>query len=237
MSRFLVALLILVAFSETGHAQRRGSRSGSGSSAGRLQIQDSSDRRQDVEGTIWEFKVIDTSENNRSKQTKSIGRFRIKQTSIFAVGEMESLEEGTLLLEDVSEVMKRFDTNGDKVLSVSELEDLLEFMRDDETGLGEDARRDSRVEVKSELGDLFSQRIKQAKEQDTRGERIGDLTKNTRTEMTFRFDEDDAYPISGIVVVQYDSERKNGTWVGRYDEFADGKRKQRWRFEMRKIEE
>ena len=62
------------------------------------------------------------------------------------------------------------------------------------------------------------------------------MTKSTSSEKTFRFDEDDDYPLSGMVVVQPDSEN-NGVWLGRYDEFVNGKKENRWRFEMRKIEE
>jgi hypothetical protein len=54
---------------------------------------------------------------------------------------------------------------------------------------------------------------------------------------TFRFDEDDDYPLSGLAVVQPDTKAKGGLWRGYYDEFEDGKKKQRWRIELRKIEE
>ena len=51
-----------------------------------LQGNDESDnRRKDVEGVIWEYKVMEHDERDRSERTKMTGRLRIKQTSIFAV--------------------------------------------------------------------------------------------------------------------------------------------------------
>ena len=49
---------------------------------------DSDDKRNDVEGTIWEFKVIDRQEKDGAKKTKMTGNFRIKQSAVFSVGEV-----------------------------------------------------------------------------------------------------------------------------------------------------
>ncbi|TWU04765.1 hypothetical protein Pla52n_28090 [Stieleria varia] len=54
---------------------------------------ESTNRRQDVEGTVWEYKVIEPGEKDDSKETKMTGRLRIKQTSIFAVGKPKMVGE------------------------------------------------------------------------------------------------------------------------------------------------
>ncbi|TWT97125.1 hypothetical protein [Neorhodopirellula pilleata] len=54
---------------------------------------ESTNRRQDVEGTVWEYKVIEPGERDDSKETKMTGRLRIKQTSIFAVGKPKMVGE------------------------------------------------------------------------------------------------------------------------------------------------
>ena len=236
--------LFLGLFCEIGSAQlRRPKRPGGIRPGGGLQIQrdgNSTNRRQDVEGTIWEFKVMDSSESNKSKRTQMTGRIRIKQTSVFAVGKVEVADSEQVASGNAAEMMKKFDRNGDQKLNTSELDALLASMR----GGGSGSKRSGPPStsgrgsggVQSELEGLLSQRIKKAKEEDTGGERIGDMTKSKSSEKTFRFDEDDEHPLSGIVVVEPDS-KSNGVWLGRYDEFADGKKVKRWRFEMRKIEE
>ena len=234
----LIVCLLMGVFCEIGSAQRRLPRKpGAGGRGGGLQIQrdgDSTNRRQDVEGTIWEFKVMDNSESNKSKRTKMTGRFRIKQTSVFAAGSVEVAETAEQASGDAAEMMKQFDRNGDQKLNTSELDALLASMRGG--GSRPDNQRGSGG-VQSELKGLLSQRIAKATEEDTGGERIGDMTKSRSSEKTFRFDEDDNHPLSGMVVVKPDTKQRSGTWLGSYDEYANGKKKKRWRFEMRKIAE
>ena len=79
----------------------------------------------------------------------------------------------------------------------------------------------------------IAQRIQAKTESDTGGERIGDVVKDKGAEVTIRFDEDDEHFLSGIAVVQPDTKKRGGLWVGRYTDDKD----KRWRFEMRKIEE
>ena len=50
--------------------------------------QEQGNQRNDVEGTIWEFKIKDRKEKDPSKQTTMTGRLRIKQTSVFAVSKV-----------------------------------------------------------------------------------------------------------------------------------------------------
>ena len=241
----LLVCIVVAVLCDAATAQRRLPRRPGGRSGGGVQIQrdgDSTNRRNDVEGTIWEFKVLDSSESNRSKQTKMTGRIRIKQTSVFAVGKVEVKEQlDSKDSGDATQVMREFDRNGDQQLNTSELDALLASMRSgNRSGQAGDSGPAGNREgghVQGELKGLLSQRINSAKQQDTGGERIGDLTKDRSSEKTFRFDEDDEYPLSGMVVVTPDTKKSNGTWLGRYDEFVDGRKENRWRFEMRKIEE
>ncbi len=192
MLRCVVLMCLIVAVNcDISVAQRRRERQ---------RNQDSTNERQDVEGMVWEYKVIDNNETDRSKQTKMTGRLRIKQSAIFAVGKASGQNVE-------SEPEKSAPKQG--------------------RGAGLRGQRQGR----------FSQRSRNAPNQQTSGDRVGDLSKSTSKEKTLQFDEDDDYPLSGIVVVQPDADRKNGVWLGRYDEFSDGKKKKRWRFEMRKIDE
>jgi hypothetical protein len=206
LSLFMMVILMITASDSSAQGLRqRGGRQGGGLT---IQRDASTDKRQDVEGTIWEFKVMDNNESNKSKRTKMTGRLRIKQTSVFAVGEVE-------LAEKTGEPASG-DEGGDRPKRFT--------------------KRGSSDDTQGELKGLLSQRINKAKQEDTGGERIGDMTKSKSSEKTFRFDEDDKHPLSGMVVVQ-PNQKSNGVWLGRYDEFDNGKKKKRWRFEMRKIEE
>ncbi|HBE72335.1 MAG TPA: hypothetical protein DDW52_29725 [Planctomycetaceae bacterium] len=212
-----------------GPLKRRAQLRPSGGEDSRLQVKD-------VEGLIWEFKVMDNKERDRSQKTKMIGRMRIKQTSVFAVGPVEMLDPTAVGgARNAAQLMEEFDNNNDQQLSVTELEQLLISVRAENKSKSE--ANPSAGVVKSDFKGLLSQRINSAKEEDTGGERIGDLTKSVSSEKGFRFDEDDNYPLSGIVVVRPDTSNRNGVWFGYYDEFSGGKKQKRWRFEMRKIED
>ena len=87
------------------------------------------------------------------------------------------------------------------------------------------------------VANLLAQRNQQAERGADSNERIGDLTMSKSSEKMFRFDEDDQYPLSGVVEVKLDTRNGNGVWRGRYDEFANGEQTKRWTFEMRRIEE
>ena len=161
---------------------------------------ESTNRRQDVEGRIWEYKVIDPNEKDASKQTVMTGKIRIKQTSIFAVGKAKTV-------------------NGD-----------------DNADAGGDEKSSSPA-VRGQLKGLLSQRINRANEEETGGDRIGDSSRIGSNKYKYQFDQDDEYPLSGMVNVQPDPKSRNGVWSGYYDQFADGRKVKRWRFEMRKIDE
>ena len=92
-------------------------------------------------------------------------------------------------------------------------------------------------DVRGQFKSLLSQRMNQSQEQTSGGERIGDISKGGSNKYKYQFDQDDKYPLSGLVDVSPDSEKKNGVWSGNYEEFSGGKKVNRWRFEMRKVEE
>ncbi|MEL7337135.1 MAG: hypothetical protein AAFN70_13135 [Planctomycetota bacterium] len=163
------------------------------------EVGNSSDKRQDVEGTVWEFKVIDPKEKDESKQTIMTGRIRIKQSSVFAVGKVKMAGE-----------------NEKK---------------------GAEAKGTEGSDVRGKFKGLLSQRMNESKSATTGSERIGDLSKATSSEYSYEFDQDDNYPLSGLVKIKPDTQKKNGVWSGNYEEFSGGKKVKRWRFEMRKIEE
>ena len=201
MFMMLIFMITTSDSSAQGLRQRR--------SGGRLTIKrdpSSTDKRQDVEGTIWEFKVMESNESNKSKRTRMTGRIRIKQSSVFSAGKVEQTGQ-----------QEPSDKGGDQP--------------------NRSTQRGPSGNKQGELKGLLSQRINKANELDMGGERIGDMTKSKSSEKTFQFDEDDEHPLSGIVVVKPDTTNRNGVWLGRYDEFSNGKKKKRWRFEMRKIEE
>jgi hypothetical protein len=188
---------------------------------------DSDANRKDVEGVIWEYKVMQHDEKDRSDRTKMTGRLRIKQTSLFAVGKVEysnSVEK------EEKDDGKADEGNEAPIAPAGSLKERLQGKKPTTSGEGGE-------DIKKQAKEVLSQKLKQHSEEQTGSERIGDLIKQLAKEYTFRFDEDDDYPLSGLAVVQPDTKSKGGVWLGYYDEFEDGKKKKRWRIEMRKIEE
>ena len=216
-----IAMVCLVVFvqafvqCETSAAQgirgknRAGNKGGNRPKLGALRgaSDESNDKRQDVEGTIWEYKVLDPKEKDPKLQTLLTGKFRIKQTSIFSVGDAKLVNGAGKLAEQPV---------GGK-------------------GKGKGTGSES-GNVRGQLQGLLSQRLKKSEEQNSGGDRIGDIAKGSSTKYKYEFDQDDEYPLSGLVDVSLDT-KKNGVWSGNYEEFSGGKKVNRWRFEMRKIEE
>lgn len=186
-----------------------------------LQVEgDGGSRRSDLEGSIWEFKVMENSDQNRSTRTKMTGYFRIKQSALFAIGEVE-------------------------------------YADSDDQQKGEEADVDPRAAIRARLqggeptpasggngqlggrlgGLLAGGGPPQVGQTPEVSERMGDLAKQKSNELQFRFDEDDSYPLSGRSTIKPDKNDRGGLWIGSYDEFVNGKKKKRWRFEMRKVEE
>ena len=231
MRSFLIVCLLTIACGEPALGQGRRQR-GPGGIRPSIQIQrddsSSSNRRSDVEGSIWEFKVIDDD------KTLMSGRMRIKQSSVYSVGTVEGATTSPQKAQNAAQLMKTYDKDGDDKLNVSELEKLLASNSASSPGA---RAATSNNGVSGQLEGLVGGRLRKVQEQDSGGDRIGDLTKNLSNEKTFRFDEDDDHALSGMAVVQPDTKRKNGVWYGRYDEFEDGRKKKRWQFEIRKIEE
>ena len=94
----LIACLVSVCFCQTGFAQGRlKDKIRNAAGKGNKETSSSSeDKRNDFEGVIWEFKVIDRKEKDKTKQTKMTGLLRVKQNAIFAMGDVEkgSKKEG-----------------------------------------------------------------------------------------------------------------------------------------------
>lgn len=207
MSKYLViaCMLGLMMCTVSSAQGLRGKRQGTrrGPAALRQSNDDSTNKRQDVEGTIWEFKVLEPKEKDPAKQLVMSGKIRIKQSSIFAVSKPK-------------------------------------LMKEQEKGAANPAANSGskgEPDVRGQFKSLMSQRINQSQDQTSGGERIGDIAKAIGNKYQYEFDQDDKHPLSGLVDVAPDPEKKNGVWAGNYEEFAGGKRVKRWRFEMRKVEE
>ncbi len=166
---------------------------------------DSTNKRQDVEGTIWEYKVFDHTEKDPVKAVHMTGKIRVKQSSVFAVG------------------AAKFHNQGDKA----------EAKVPNQAFQGDRQRPD----LQSQLRGRLSQAMNRKEVEQSGGERIGDISKGGSNKYRYQFDEDDQYPLSGLVSVAPDPQKKNGVWSGNYEEFSAGKKLKRWRFETRKIEE
>ena len=92
----LIFCLFVFAMCETGLAQgplKKKLRDAARRGANNDSDNDSDDKRNDFEGAVWEFKVIDRKEKDKSKQTKMTGRLRIKQTAIFSIGDVDRGEK------------------------------------------------------------------------------------------------------------------------------------------------
>lgn len=83
----LIGMVVSIVFCETGMSQgkireklRRGAINNESNA--------DSDKRNDFEGAVWEFKVIDRKEKDDTKKTKMTGRFRIKQSAVFSMGDV-----------------------------------------------------------------------------------------------------------------------------------------------------
>ncbi|MEL7500093.1 MAG: hypothetical protein AAFN77_21005 [Planctomycetota bacterium] len=214
-------------------------------------------QRMDFEGAVWEFKIIDLQESDKSKKTRMLGRIRVKQSALFAVGEVNVIaaEPEMSFEEQAAKYMKKFDSNRDERLDTNELTKLLKSMDKNKSsvtagsGAGNStvgkpnnaSGKSSGSNLKGDMKDLLAKRMNSAKqdtaEKDgTGGERIGDLTKQSRKEYLFTFDQDDRHPLSGRAELRPDSD-KGGVWSGNYYEYVDGKKRKRWRMELRKIDE
>ena len=218
----LLGFLIIAVYCEPMRAQGK-----AGLLKGLQGNNDSDNGRKDVEGVIWEYKVMEHDEKDRSERTKMTGRLRIKQTALFAVGKVEYTNGGD-----------KEEKDGDKAGAGSESPagpagSLKERLQGKQPATQGEESEDIKKQAKS----VLSQKLKQQSEEQSGSERIGDLIKQLAKEYTFRFDEDDDHPLSGLAVVKPDTKSKGGVWLGYYDEFEDGKKKKRWRIEMRKVEE
>lgn len=218
----LMSCLLIVAFCGSLNAQGK-----AGLLKGLQGNDDSDNGRNDVEGVVWEYKVMEHDEVDRSERTKMTGRLRIKQTALFAVGKVEYTNK---VDKEEKDNGKAGVVNEPPASPAGSLKERLQSKKPT-------AQSEGSQGIKEQVKGRVSQVLKQQGEELTGSERIGDLIKQLTKEYTFRFDEDDDYPLSGLAVVRPDTKAKGGVWLGYYDEYEDGKEKKRWRIEMRKVEE
>lgn len=177
----LVGFLMTVVYCETGLAQgplkKKLDAARRGATAGKQSENDSNDKRNDVEGTIWEFKVMDRKEKDKSKQTKMTGKFRMKQTSVFSVGDVvmvggqanqqkaknDSADVKGQLKGLLSQRMKKVqqkDTGGDRVGDFSKSksnEYIIRFDEDDDYPLS--GRAELKLDTKNKGGVWFGKYV------------------------------------------------------------------------------
>lgn len=199
-------------------------------------------QRNDFEGTVWEFKIIDRNEDNQSNKAHLSGRIRVKQSAVFAVGKVEVGQHGSANAGEVAnDLMKRFDKNRDQRLEAAELTSLVAALQSGEVSVSTNQTvkaNGTNKGIKRDMQELLSQRLNHAKQADNGGgARIGDLSKQSPKSCVFEFDQDDDHPLSGRAELKPDTKDKGGVWKGNYYEYVNGKKGERWHIEMRKIDE
>ena len=95
MKYLTIACLVSVFWCQTGQAQGplKNKIRDAARKANKETSDSSEDKRNDFEGVIWEFKVIDRKEKDKTKQTKLTGLLRVKESAIFAMGDVEKGSE------------------------------------------------------------------------------------------------------------------------------------------------
>lgn len=172
-------------------------------------VGDQANARNDLEGGIWEYKVI---ERTGDRNTVMVGKLRIKQSAAFDVPGSAS---GSLI--DDGPEGEQAGAGGPP----------LPF------GSGSKPGRQPRLGVLDRISESNrgGERIADLNYEKSRN------STNATPKVTFRFDTDDDHPLSGDANVKYDTRGGGGVWRGTYTEKkADGK-KTRWKFELRFIED
>lgn len=164
-------------------------------------------RRNDLEGGIWEYKVI---ERRGDKATVLTGKIRIKESAAFDVS---GSAKGSLLEQRGGGDAGADKPNGSKLpFGLSEPPRLGVLDRISESNRGGDR-----------IGDINYQR--------------SNNSTNATPKVTFRFDADDEHPLTGEANVKYDTRGGGGVWRGTYVERLPSGDKERWTFELRAIED
>ena len=160
--------------------------------------------RNDLEGGIWEYKVIE----RRGTMSVLVGKVRIKQSAAF-------------------------DVPGSAKGSMIEESDAEEPDDGPPLPFGKKGSSTRRLGV-----------LDQITESNRGGDRIGDVnyeksrnSTNATPKVSFRFDTDDEHPLSGEANVKYDTRNGGGVWRGYYDQELEDGKNERWKFELRFIED
>lgn len=167
------------------------------------------DRRNDLEGGIWEYKVL---ARTGQKETMLVGKLRLKDSAAFDVA---GSAKGKLLS----------DTNNANRVETPDEGGAFPF--------GIKAPTSQRLGIRDRIaeGNRGGDRIADVTYKKSRN------STNATPKVTFEFDTDDQHPLSGEAQVKYDTKNGGGVWRGSYYERTAEGKKRRWNFELRFIED
>lgn len=167
----------------------------------------SGNRRNDLEGGIWEYKVLQRSGD---KKTVLVGKLRLRDSAAFDVKGSAKGELADAALKNVESP----DEGGTFPFGIR-------------PPTPENLGVLDRVAEGNRGGDRIA---------DVTYQRSRNSTAAT-PKVTFRFDTDDDHPLSGEARVKYDTRHGGGVWRGSYYAVGDDGKKKRWNFELRFIED
>lgn len=174
----------------------------------------SSNRRNDLEGGIWEFKVLD----QKSRDTMLVGKVRIKDSAAFDVA---GSAKGRLL--DDAEASEAADSEAPSG----------PFGRTPPFARSLQSPQKLGVLDRVAEGNRGGERIADINYDRTNTRSSGQRAK----QITMLFDRDDEHPLSGDVRLTYDTRNRTGVWRGTYYEELEGGKKKKWLFELRLVED
>jgi hypothetical protein len=171
-------------------------------------IADQVSQRNDIEGGVWEYKVL---ERSGDKTTILVGKFRVDGAAAFDV---PGSAEGAMLDEKGvagggAQAGQAGGPFGLKLPAPPRLGALDQLA---EVGRGGDR-----------IGDIVYQKSRNST--------------NATPKVTIRFDTDDKHPLSGEANMKLDTRHGGGVWRGSYVEQPKQGKKRRWGMELRLIED
>lgn len=168
---------------------------------------DEASRRNDVEGGVWEYKVI---ERAGDKKTVLVGKVRVKQSAAFDVA---GSAEGSLLGEAAGG-----EEEGDFRAPVI---GRLKLPKPPRLGVLDRVAESGRGGER--IGDVTYHKSRSST--------------GATAKVVIRFDTDDDHPLSGEANLKLDTRGGAGVWRGAYVEQQTGEDKRRWTMELRFIED